>query len=167
MNESGLQSVPPTAVVEAFQEAVVTAFSEMAQLVAFPETTSSGTIDVSDGDVVAASIHLLRPLPGTMTLLLSAPTAAKLAARYLPAGTPLTVDLIDDVAGEFANVIAGQAKTMLKGTPYHFTLSTPKVTRAGSFARSPRAEDSGFVALLSCELGRVLIRVELPACPHA
>ena len=54
--------------------------------------------------------------------------------RYLPEGTALTDEMIDDVAGEFANVIAGQAKTILKGTPYHFTLSTPVVTRAASLA---------------------------------
>ena len=44
----------------------------------------------------------------------------------------------DDAAGEFANVIAGQAKTMLKGTVYHFNLSTPQPASAAPAASPGR-----------------------------
>jgi CheY-specific phosphatase CheX len=76
---------------------------------------------------------LLRDPPGTLALVLASDTAANLAARYLPTGTALSSEIIDDVAGEFANVIAGQAKTILKGTPYRFHLSTPEVKRTSAF----------------------------------
>jgi CheY-specific phosphatase CheX len=36
--------------------------------------------------------------------------------------------VIGDTIGELANVVAGQSKTALKGTPYHFLLSIPTVT---------------------------------------
>src|SRR5438128_10810943 len=123
MSDSTLH-VPPD-VSDAFQSAAITALQELTQIEAFPEPTLSA-IELPSGDVVLAAIRLLRPVPGTMTLVLTPDTATQLAARYLPEGTQLSNEMIDDVAGEFANVIAGQAKTILKGTPYHFAMTTPK-----------------------------------------
>jgi CheY-specific phosphatase CheX len=102
-----------------------------------------------------------------MTLILCPATAGQLAVRYLPEGTFLTEDLIDDVAGEFANVIAGQAKTILKGTPYHFSMSTPVVTRAATLSQLLLVADAKRTMPLAAELGRVLLLVDLPPCPNA
>jgi CheY-specific phosphatase CheX len=120
-------NVLPAEVADAFRQAAITALQELAQL----ETVSDGSVlEPVTGAVVIATIHLLRERPGKLELVISENTAAALAVRYLPAGTELTTEMVNDVAGEFANVIAGQAKTMLKGTPYHFRQSTPAVSRA-------------------------------------
>jgi CheY-specific phosphatase CheX len=55
-------------------------------------------------------------------------TAAALARRVLAeAAVELSTEMIRDCMGEVANVVAGQAKALLFGTPFHFTLSTPTV----------------------------------------
>jgi chemotaxis protein CheX len=66
---------------------------------------------------------------GTLVFCLGQGTAAGLAARVLgPTSEELDSALIQDCAGEIANVVAGLAKTLLFGTPYHFIFSTPTVT---------------------------------------
>jgi CheY-specific phosphatase CheX len=164
MSESNNPSVP-SEVVDAFQSAAITALQELTQIEAYPDPTAS-QMEPSSGQVVLAAIRLLRPVPGTMTLVLAADTASQLAARYLPHGTRCSDDMIDDVAGEFANVIAGQAKTILKGSRYHFTMSTPVVTRPESRAPSPVAADVKIAASLISELGRVLLLVDLLPCTN-
>ena len=134
---SDMSAVPPPEVVETFTSAAITALQELARVEASPEPVPSWADEATAGPMVSASIRLQRSLPGVMTLFLRAEVAARLAARYLPEGAISTEELIDDVAGEFANVIAGQAKTILKGTPYHFTLTTPVVSRALSFVPLP------------------------------
>jgi CheY-specific phosphatase CheX len=116
----------PSAVADAFRLAAITALQELVQVEVFPEDALP---EQGSGQAVIATIELLRESPGKLSFVLSESTAAALAARYLPAGITVTAEMVDDVAGEFANVIAGQAKTMLKGTHYHFRQSTPAVTR--------------------------------------
>jgi CheY-specific phosphatase CheX len=154
---------PPAAVIDAFTAAAITALQELTSLAAWPEATGSANDDPPLEPIVAATIRLRRAVPGTMTWVSSATTARGLAVRYLPAAMELSDELIDDVAGEFANVIAGQAKTMLKGTPYHFTLSPPVVTRS----RSPDAADEPLAVALKTELGWVRLLLDLPPCPSA
>ena len=70
MSESNVPPVPPTEVVDAFQSAAITALQELTQIEAFPEQTSSSDGRfMPSGDVVLAAIRLLRPVPGTMTLV--------------------------------------------------------------------------------------------------
>ena len=147
----------PPEVVAAFTSAAITALQELVQIDVMDELATAP----SEGEIVSATMNLVRPIPGVMALLLSAETAAYLASRYLPHGTSLTQKLVDDVAGEFANVIAGQAKTMLKGTLYHFTLSIPVVVRAGQFADLLIAPDTKLVTSLAFESGRLLVLVNL------
>jgi CheY-specific phosphatase CheX len=161
---------PPTAVLDAFTAATITALHELTQLEAAPEPTLSASQELPPGPIVSATIPLRRAVPGRLTLILSATTALELAARYLPDlpdPTELTDELIDDVVGEFANVIAGQAKTILKGTPYHFTLSSPVVTRPQPPARSSLFADVRPAVSLMTELGRVLLLLNLPPCMTA
>ena len=147
----------PPEVVAAFTSAAITALQELVQIDAVDEPATAP----SEGEIVSATMNLVRPIPGVMSLLLSAESAAFLASRYLPRESSLSQELIDDVAGEFANVIAGQAKTMLKGTPYHFTLSTPVVVRAGRLADLLIAPDAKLVTSLAFESGRLLVLVNL------
>ena len=72
--------------------------------------------------------------------------------------------LVADAAGEFANMIAGQAKTMLKGTPYHFTLSPPTVLRNTTSALGP-VDRASSVMTFDSELGLLRIVMFLPTPP--
>src|SRR6476646_1669850 len=96
----------PREVVAAFTSAAITALQELVQIDAVDEPATAP----SEVEIVSATMNLVRPIPGVMSLLLSAESAAFLASRYLPRESSLSQELIDDVAGEFANVIAGQAK---------------------------------------------------------
>ena len=119
----------PAAVIEAFHAAVVTAFQELTDTAVEP-TDAYRSATAGPPAAVRARIDLRGATPGRLTLVFPRPVLATLTRRYLPADIPVTPDLISDAAGEFANVVAGQAKTMLKGTPHHYTLSTPSVTVA-------------------------------------
>lgn len=157
----------PTEVIESFATAAQTALLELTQFESFPGDASPEIAIDTEGEFITAAVRLQRATPGVMTLILPVATASQLAARYLPAGTELSADIIDDVVGEFANVIAGQAKTMLKGTPFHFTLSTPAVSRATGSALRPAATAKQLAVVLEFEAGRLLLLVDLPACPGA
>lgn len=134
-------------VAAAFREAVAIALQELLQIEVIPAESGQ-----ESGPVIIATIELMREPPGRFSLVVSASTAARLAARYLPAGNAISAEMVDDVVGEFANVIAGQAKTMLKGTPYHFKLSTPAVLRIAPLMPKPAtaihiSTDLGFLQL--------------------
>ena len=83
---------------------------------------------VALGDVSAA-LALSHSLEGALILSLSMKTAEALARRILAdAAAELDPTLIKDCMGEVVNIIAGQAKALLAGTPNHFVFSTPTVT---------------------------------------
>jgi CheY-specific phosphatase CheX len=164
MNDSHA-SVPPPEVVQAFTKAALTALQELTQIEALAGPTPQSTV-MSEG-FLAATLRLMREVPGTMTLVLSVEAAARLAALYLPSGTTLTEEMIDDVVGEFANVIAGQSKTMLKGTPYHFTLSMPVVARVANVTRLPEDASRTLIAALDFESEKLLLILDLRPCPGA
>jgi len=157
----------PREVVDALAFAATTALRELTQVEAWPEETSQTHNVASTEPVMSALVRLQRPLPGTMTLVLPQDTASRLAARYLPEGTALTEDIIVDVVGELANVIAGQAKTILKRTPYHFTLTPPVVTSANSFAELPGLSPTTLAVSLAFEASRLWLFVDLQPCPGA
>jgi chemotaxis protein CheX len=153
-------------VVEAFASGAIVALQELTQFDAFVESTPAPEVFDSP-DLIVATIRLVRKLPGTMTLLLTAESASRLAYRYLPKGTPLTDEIIKDVAGEIANVIAGQAKTILKGTPYHFTLSTPTVARVSYVSQADDVVDESRMASITFDAERLILLVQLPPCAGA
>lgn len=161
MSKSAASEVLPLDVIEAFTSSAVTALEELTELVALPTDGLPNKTTLVD-DAVVAVVRLLRPVPGTMTLVLPTDTARRLSEAYLPAGTELTDEIINDVAGELANVIAGQAKTILKGTPYHFTLSIPVVSRRPGSGQLP-----GVAITLAVDTTLLLLLVELGPCPGA
>lgn len=166
MDEPDVTENPPPEVVEAFTSAAITALQELTQFESFSEEVPAvAAVDMAD--VVSATVQLVRQIPGKMVLVLTAESASRLAARYLPKETLLTEEIVDDVAGEIANVIAGQAKTILKGTSYHFTMSTPLVTRVASFSQLPGVAEATLVASRTFEAGRLLLLVDLSPCPGA
>jgi len=135
--------------VEAFSEAVPFALREMAGVEAVvrdsgPATTADGSADL------AATVRLTTAVSeGRFTLSLPAATAAEMARRVLTGTTDdVSADLVRDCAGEVANVVAGQAKALLVGSPCHFALSTPTV-RAGG----PADPEAGWVIRFESDAG--------------
>lgn len=119
----------PDPVREAFVTAALTVLPELLQTEAVLLGDPASLPGPATGPFCVATIGLNRQPPGRLSLQVPTAVAAQLAARFLPSTTPLGDDLVDDALAEFANVIAGQAKTLLKGTPYHFTLTPPTVHR--------------------------------------
>jgi chemotaxis protein CheX len=154
MTELANQTNLPAEVIEAFSSAAVTALQEMTQFEAL--SVPQDTTCKLDDNLVVAVMRLLRSVPGTFALVMTVDTAERLTKRYLPVGTELTEELVNDVVGEFANVMAGQAKTILKGTPYHFLLSQPVVTRSALAEKLPV-----FVANLQIDTEQVQLYVTL------
>ncbi len=152
---------PQQIVIEAFTTATITTLQELIGKETYFEQCQLNREAEANEPIVVAVIDLLRENPGYMFLVLSPDTASQLAARYLPAGSTLTTEIIDDVAGEFANVIAGQAKTILKGTTHHFQISTPLVNRAKVLELS--LANSMLLTLLAPDLGQIRLAIKPPS----
>ncbi|MFM8270963.1 MAG: chemotaxis protein CheX [Gemmata sp.] len=154
---------PPGAalVIEAFSAATVTAFEELCRTPVTPGAPAVGRSRPLP-NVVTAEIDLRRAAPGRLVVAFPRPVLHALAARFLPDDVSVTPDIADDAAGEFANVIAGQAKTMLKGTVYHFNLSTPQPASAAP------ADGPDFLTLpFDCDAGAFSVCVHLPPCEES
>jgi CheY-specific phosphatase CheX len=130
----------PPEVLEAFTAATVTTFLELTSTDVSLRMPALLSATPTDGDV-NATIDLRREPPGRLTCSFPQNVLESLAQRYLPPGTLLTSEILDDTAGEFTNVIAGQAKTMLKGTEYHYTISPPIVNRGSTPMSGPNQCD--------------------------
>lgn len=142
--------------IEAFIESVATAFREMAGV----ETSLSEAIRAAGNEEyldITASLPLAA-VAGAGRLILSFPerTAAALACRVLNDETD--AQMIRDCAGEMANVIAGQAKTILVGTPAHFTLSTPTVVTD----KQSDVTAGWWLLRFNSEIGKFILYIHLP-----
>lgn len=152
--------ITPPEVAAAFTEAAITALRELVALEASPAFhPSEAPTNASGEPIICATIDLLRDAAGKMALRVKATTGAALAAKYLPAGATLGDEIIEDVTGEMANVIAGQAKTLLKGTPHHFLLSTPKVERHETASESAMSPETCSTIRLRTEIGDFVIAI--------
>jgi len=113
--------------LEPFITATRAALGEMANTEVVVRTVcrNPGPHALSDISVV---LRLTSATEGTLVLTFPEQTAAALARRIL-AGVSAEVDeqLIRDCVGEIGNVVAGQAKALLAGTPYHFAFSLPRI----------------------------------------
>lgn len=161
MSDSDINN-PPAVVIEAFTSAAMITFQELIGVeVHFEQCQLKGEVE-TNGPIVIAVIHLLRENAGSMLLILSPEVASQLATHYLPVGTALTEEIIDDVAGEFANVIAGQAKTILKGTSSHFHLSTPIVKRVFASEALLGRNSMVLITMRAISLGQIRMAIILP-----
>jgi chemotaxis protein CheX len=117
----------PRELVEAFTEAVPFALREMAGVEAI--VRDSGPATGAESADVSAVVRLTATSGESRLVLCFPERTAEALARRVFAGTvtEVSADLIRDCMGEVANVVAGQAKVLLVGTPAHFTLSTPTV----------------------------------------
>ncbi len=121
--------------VEPFCAAVTFTLREMTGTEVAVRAVSRTPLPAVVGEVVAV-LELFGAPQGPLVLRFPARTAAALASRALAevAREP-DEDMIRDCAGEFANIVAGQAKTLLSGTPCAFTFATPRVTASPLPAR--------------------------------
>ena len=109
---------------------------------------------------LAAVIRLSREPGGILALGCSRPTAAALAGRILTGVTQeLDEALIRDCLGELANVIAGQAKALLAGTPYHFAYAPPSVVSGADPRIQPSSESDCVVIAFGSDVGDVVLRL--------
>jgi chemotaxis protein CheX len=125
---------PPDDLIEAFAAAVPFALREMAGVEAVVRESRPLGADGLSGDVTAV-VRLTAAAVWRFALAVPEATAGALARRVL-AGTvdEVSSDMVRDCLGEVANVVAGQAKTLLVGSPNHFVLSVPTVTAGGADA---------------------------------
>jgi CheY-specific phosphatase CheX len=105
-------------------------------------------------DEVAAALYIEGGTAGALVLRFPRQTAMALAGRILSGVTdrPETA-LIHDCLRELANVIAGQTKTLLQRTPYHFVLATPRPLAESGDERLPPPNLEGLVIVFDSELG--------------
>lgn len=82
-----------------------------------------------------------------------------LARRILAeSGAEPDAAMVRDCLGEVVNVVAGQAKTLLSGSPSHFMLGTPTLV-----AVVPALDASErLLVTFACELGDFTLHVRLP-----
>jgi chemotaxis protein CheX len=118
----------------------------------FISAATGALAEMTGTDLVVHSVYqrAFRDAPGDVSVLvgltgatldylvLSFPkqTATALAGRMLAGATAVDDSLIQDSAGEIANVVAGQAKAMLAHTPHEFSFSIPHVVAGPAEARS-------------------------------
>lgn len=148
-------SIPPE-MIDAFVAATATAFQELANTgTAAREPFAVDRLLTLD---VNATVVLRHDPPGRLVLSFPLPVLEALVRRYLDGNVNLTPELLDDAAGEFANVIAGQAKTMLKGTPEHYWLSTPVVSRTSGSSADVKGT-SVLILYFDCDAGTFVLQV--------
>lgn len=114
-------------VIEAFIAAARAALAEMAGTEAIVRTVGQAR-PLRAPDDVSAVVQLTSATEGYLILEFPQRTAAALARRVFSGVLQeIGEDLICDCVGEIANVVAGQSKALLAGTPYHFRFSVPRI----------------------------------------
>jgi chemotaxis protein CheX len=103
----------------------------------------------------------LKPGGGELLALsFPAPTAAALAGRILAEVTRAPDDeLVRDCMGEVANVIAGQAKTLLAETPYQLILATPSILSGPGLELGSRPGVEALVVVFGSDAGEFALQV--------
>ena len=144
----------------ALTESVAVALRELAGVEAAARDSHETSGPEGFADVSAALRVTTSAGDGYFVLSFTDAVGAALARRVLAeSGTEPDAEMTRDCLGEVVNVVAGQAKTLLYGTPTHFTLATPTVT-AGAPAL---AEPERWLVTFASEVGEFALHVRLPA----
>src|SRR5271169_6203946 len=111
------------------------------------------------GDI-SAVLGLIAEVGELLVLSFPAKTAAALAGRVLAEVTQAPDDeLIRDCMGELANVIAGQAKTLLAETPYQLLLATPSILLGPELEVAAPPDTETLVVVFGTEAGDFALQV--------
>ena len=144
--------------VEPLITAVTQTLSEMAGAEAFARSVYQRETPAVLGDV-SASLEISSPLEGALILSFSKGTAEALEKRvFAEVVSEPDRALLPDCMGEIANVLAGQAKALLAGTPYHFIFSTPHVSTSEHGIKLRENMDSLVIAFDS-DLGGLALQL--------
>lgn len=143
--------------VNPFVAAVVATLREMAGVEAVPRGAVRPPGPDEFGDL-SAVLRLSAEGEGYLVLSFPTETATALAVRILGGAAEADAGMVRDCAGELANVVAGQAKALLSGTPDHFTFSTPWVDAGRPAVPAGDWDAVGFAS----DVGEFLLRVRPP-----
>jgi chemotaxis protein CheX len=136
-----------------FCEAAITTLREMAGIEIALRSTYQKTGYRMFGDI-SAVLGLLGRSEGSLVLSFPEPTAEAIVKRILSqAEEELSPGIVRDCIGEISNVIAGQARGQLVGTPYEFALSTPTVISGTNHEIRHKPGAPCLVVAFSSELG--------------
>lgn len=106
---------------------------------------------VSPDDALSGTIFFHGESRGQVTLSFPLSTAMKIVSEMLGmAEGEMDEDTLRDGVGEMANIVAGNVKAVLSGTPYKFLLSLPDV-QSGAISLPAGVEK--VENLLRCDLG--------------
>ncbi len=156
------EPVPPEVrelLVEPFIAAASLTLTELAQTEPVVRSTYRTAHPRTLGDV-SAVLGLMPEAGELLVLSFPAPTAAALAGRVLAEVTPAPDDeLVRDCLGELANVIAGQAKTLLAETPYQLLLATPSVLSGPGLEVGARPDIESLVVVFGSDAGDFALQI--------
>src|SRR5262249_27216722 len=119
------------------------------------------TLDSPWGDI-SAVLEIKSATGGMFVLNFPGRTAAAIAARVLAdARTVVTEGLVRDCVGEIANVIAGQAKTLLTGTSHQLTFSLPRIIVGDHLGYRHERNNDCTVIVFRSDVGEFAMRLAL------
>jgi chemotaxis protein CheX len=141
MNEA--TSTFPAVIADAVRAAVTKTFSAICG-----EAPKTHAIDahIANGDCIAAIIAFIGETPWSYTLVLTSETAPALAKQYFGIEVPFDSSDMGDVAGELANVLAGDVVAQLEQRGMHAQMSLPTVARGNHLEFMPE-KAAGLVRL--------------------
>jgi CheY-specific phosphatase CheX len=130
---------------------------------------NESSIPSSPRDIAALIPLTTASLDGALILRCPEPTAAALARLYLTQIVQEPDDtMIRDCVGEFANVIAGQAKGILSGTPDQFSFAPPDIfadpessTFFGTSATDASSQGDNLIIVFHSPVGDFVLHVSL------
>lgn len=139
--------------LEPFISAASLTLSELAQTEPAVRSVYRTALPRTLGDI-SAVLGLTAEGDGVLVLSFPARTAVALAGRVFSEVNQVPDDdLVRDCMGEVANVIAGQAKTLLAETPYQLVLATPSVLSGAGLEFGSRPDAKGLVVVFGSDVG--------------
>jgi CheY-specific phosphatase CheX len=158
--------------IQAFSEAVAVTLREMAGLETVVRDSRSKVVVHPEGisallRLTPAANSAVTPLAGESSasegdfaIDFPAQVAMELTRRvFAGSGAEINEAMVPDCVGEVANVVAGQAKTLLVGTAQHFVFSTPALLPV----TLPHPAVERMVIRFMCEIGEFLLYLRLPS----
>jgi chemotaxis protein CheX len=165
--ESADPDTPPAFVerqeqpLASFIGATIVAFTEMAITDVAVQDVYRVPADALDADI-SAVLTLSSMMKGTLVLGFPKRTATAVAERVLAdANVEITDSLVRDCVAEIANVIAGQAKTLLAGTAHELTFSLPEVVVGNSQWIAEEAGCKTLIVAFRTDVGDFSLRLAL------
>ncbi|MBP3954226.1 chemotaxis protein CheX [Gemmata sp. G18] len=146
--------------VATLDEAVTGALRALVGVESAVRTAGAASALEGFADVSAVLVVTTRAGEGYFVLSFTGAVGTALAKLILADVTAAPdPEMMRDCLGEVVNVIAGQAKTLLVGTPLHFVLGTPTV------ATGPPALAvlSRVLVAFTSDIGEFTLHVRLPA----